>query len=650
MEQQIVVLSDKQKARDRINVFHGSSNNWINMIKELIGNSFDVFSKDKLNHIKIIIHNKNKIEFIDDACGIPVEGVASDGSPEYQAIFEKDFAGSRYGNVQQTIGQNGIFLYTLSMSSQDVEYYISRPNGNLYHIAYHKGDRVDDLKIIGKEENTYSRIIFSLDEEVWSEPNFTFNEINEIVKSQASLCNVEITLEDKINDIIETHYYKNGIETYFEEMVKDKSIVTENIRIVKSTEVEEKRNINYDTRMFNRNENEKPIYITITDKIDIDFIFNYSNDSEQDFQKEFLNTADLLQHGTIQDGIVDGLKNCIHKWLDDNKKYNKNEKAITIDDISTGLNYICNFKSFYVEYDNQVKQRTSVKRYKKVMAEIIKEFMEIYFIENPIMAEKLCNQVLINSRARIKSNQARLDEKKKQSDKKIAVKKLIGKLKDATYENREECELHLTEGDSSGGNAKQIVDKTQGVLPQKGKSENIYKNSNGSNFSDEIQNIIDSLGIYTGSKYNQNDLRYGRVILDADADSDGYGHITCLWLSFFYKHLRKFIEEGRLFISIPPLYKNTKKDKSYVYTYSEKDQLELLKNENFVEICRYKGLGEMDACQLQETIFNKKNRNLIQVTIDSIEEADDVMELLMGKNVAPRCEFIIENAGYRGGK
>ena len=191
MNESIRVLNNKEQARLKINVWHGSASNWINMVKELSGNSLDIFEKLKLKtgnditqEIKIIIHNKNKIEFIDSATGIPVEEIASDGKPNYEAIFEVPFAGSNYEDEVATVGTNGLFLWSLAMTCEDIEFFIARPNNNIYNIAYHKGDRVKDLNIIGKSDKTYTRMIFSLDEEVWDNPNFTFEEIKSIVKGQ----------------------------------------------------------------------------------------------------------------------------------------------------------------------------------------------------------------------------------------------------------------------------------------------------------------------------------------------------------------------------------------------------------------------------------------------------------------------------------
>lgn len=636
MSEKITVLSEKEKARKRINVFHGSSNNWINIAKELIGNSLDIFDKDELNTIQIIIHNKNKIEYIDSGKGIPVEGIASDGRPNYQAIFEKDFAGSRYDNESATIGQNGIFLYTLSMTCEDVEYFIARPNGNLYNIVYHKGDRVDDLKIIGKEDKTYSKIVFSLDEEVWNEPNFTFEEISQIAKAQASLANVKIIVEDKQNNLINEFYYPNGIEEYFNEMIQHKSIVSDNITINKSLEHEFK----------NGSGN---IHV---DKIDLNLVFNYSNDSDDDFQKEFLNTADLLLHGTMQEGIYNGLKTSIDKWLDKNNKYNKNEKHITLDDVSTGLNYICNMSSLYVEYDNQIKQKTSVKRYKTIIKNVIEEYMEVFFIENPLMSEKVCMQTLVNSRARDKADKARQLIKKKLSEKVDNMGRRVEGLIDCKYHN-EDSELFIAEGKSAMGS---IISSrnpnTQAGVAIRGKILSCLKASYETIFNNQV--VVDLIkilgcGVEVKSKHNKelnsfnmDNIRYNRIVISTDSDFDGEA-IQVLLLTMFYRLMPQLISKGKIYIAKTPKYVIKNKDqKYYAFDDVEKDKV-VSKLSGKVSVNYLKGLGELDAIDMYNTALNPDTRQMVKVTIGDVEKMIEKFDIWMDTDVTKRKEFIQEH-------
>lgn len=634
MSEQIIVLSDKQKARDKINVWHGSSSNWINMVKELVGNSLDIFDNNKLNHIKIIIHNKNKIEFIDDATGIPLEGTASNGQPNYEAIFEIPFAGSKY-SATDTVGCNGIFLFTLSATCEDIEYFIARPNNNVYNIAYHKGDRVKELNVIEKSDTTYSKLIFSLDEDVWDKPNFTYDEICNIVQGQSSLANVKISVEDKENNKTSEFYYANGILDYFNELTSKKNMITHNIRIIKEVETIVEKN------------NEK-------DKMHIDLLFNYSNDSEDDIQKDYLNTADLIQHGTIQDGIILGLKNSIHKWLKNNNKYNKNEKNISLEDVSTGLNYICNVKSFYAEYVSQVKQQTLTPHYKTALQKFIEEYMEVFFIENPIQTELICNQVLINSRARLSADKTRQNLKKKLSEKIDNINNRALGLTDCKYHG-EGSELFIAEGKSAKGSIVLARDpKYQAVYPIRGKILNCLKASYDEIFkSPIITELIKTMGcgVSIKSKHNKelntfniNNLRYERIIIGSDQDFDGFA-IQALVLTMIYTLMRELIFEGKIYIAQTPLFviTNDKTDeKLYAFNDDEKDEI-VKKLNNKCRINRLKGLGEASPEDMYNTALNPETRQMIRVTVDDVERMIEKFNMWMDDDVKERKDFIVKH-------
>lgn len=634
MGEEIIVLSNKQQAREKINVWHGSSSNWINMVKELSGNSLDIFDNNKLNHIKIIIHNKNKIEYIDDATGIPIEGTASNGQPNYEAIFEVPFAGSKYSN-SATVGCNGIFLFTLSATCEDIEYFIARPNGNIYNIAYHKGDRVKELNIVGKSKETYSRIVFLLDTDVWDKPNFTFNEICNIVQGQSSLCNVVITVEDKENDLHKEFYYENGIVDYFEELTSNKTMITDNIRITKEVKSKVEKN------------NE-------IDNINVDLLFNYSNDSEDDIQKDFLNTADLIQHGTIQDGIILGFKNAIHKWLKDNGKYNKGEKNITLDDVSNGLNYICNVKSYNAEYVSQVKQQSLTPHYKPTLQHIIEDFLQVFFIENKIVTELICNQVLLNSRVRVKSDITRQNIKKKLSESNDTFGNKVAKLTDSKIHG-EEAELFIAEGLSAKTS---LVDarnpKIQGVYALRGKVLNCLKASYDEIFkNDVILDLIRALGCgvkVNHKKYKEfnsfdiTKLKYGKIIIGVDADPDGIGSICPLILTMIYRLMPELLYQGKVYMALTPLFNVKDSNDKIHYCYTEEEKENLIKNlKGKYTVKRVKGLGEQNADDMYITAMNPETRRMIKIEVDDAKKMIDMFELWMGTEVEPRKEYIIEH-------
>jgi len=664
MNEDIIVLSNKDQARKRINVFHGSSENWINMAKELLGNSLDIFKKTSNNNgeIKIIIHNRNKIEFSDSATGIPVEGVASDGSPNYEAIFERPFSGSNFSNSFASVGQNGIFLYTLTMTCEDIEYFISRPNGKIYNMKYHKGDRIGDLKVIGKDDKTYTHMIFSLDEEVWSNPCFTFEEISNITQAQASLSKAKIIVEDKENNKYVEFNYPNGIEDYFNEITQNKTIISDNIKIQKVENYEFVKK----TSSIQNGGKENIVETKYVDNISVDLVFNYTSDADEDFQKEFLNTADLLLHGTIQEGIYVGFKNSIDNWLNKNNRYNAKEKHITINDISTGLNYICNMSSLYVEYDNQIKQKTSVKRYKNIIKDIIEEYMEVFFIENTLMSEKICMQVLLNSRVRDKAEQSRLDIKKKLSNAKpngLSVKVEGLKHCDMRHSTLEERILLLDEGISANSTIIDSFDnRIMGAYGLKGRFINSLKGK----VMDVLNNVpakgvIDALGcgieIPQDEKkkfkdiktFDIKDLKYGSIGILCDSDAFGKA-ISLSLITFFYKFMRTLLKQGRIYFVISPRFQiETKKGVSH-YVYDENEKLEVIKKigaENVSNITIRKGLGEFNADEFWDLVLSPEAREKTFIRVKYIEDEEEMIDYyfnaLMGEDIVNRKKFIREN-------
>ncbi|MEO2600979.1 hypothetical protein [Clostridium butyricum] len=662
MNEQITVLSDKDKCRKKINIWHGSANAWLKMINELVGNSLDVFEKIKLNtgenitkNICIKIHNKNKIEYIDDGTGIPLEGIASDGRSNYEAIFEVPFAGSNYEDEVATVGTNGVFLWTLSMSSENIEYFIARPDGNIYNISYHKGDRVKDLNIIGKSNKTYTRAIFELDEDVWDSPNFTFEDIKYFIKGQSSLSNVRITLEDIENNIKEDYYYKNGIEEYFNELIVNKTIISDNICINKSLQHVIKTN---ELDVY-----DKVVKKEIIDSIDCGLVFNFSNDSNDVIQKDYLNTADLIQHGTIQDGIILGIKNSVNKWLKDNNKYDKKDKPISLEDVSSSLNYICNIKSLKAKYVSQVKQQTIEPHYKTVLKDITEEFMNIYLLENKLDAERICTQILINSKARLSADKTRQTLKKKLSELGGNTVEIQG-LTDCNMKESgvEERILLVVEGLSPKQTAVDSYDnRYMGALGLRGRFISCLKKS--------VDDVLNNIPAYTliqalgcGIEIPQNErkkfkdietfdidkLRYGSIGIMVDADCFGSG-ISLGILTFIHKYLPTLLKQGRVFLVKSPRYEIKLKNDKMLYPYNDFEKENLMKTidkNEIVNIEVVKGLGSVDKEVFWDVVLKPevRDKTFIQIDYDETEElVNKYFEDFMGENVAPRKEFVKNN-------
>lgn len=574
------VLDQRQSARDMINIWHGNPSNWINMIKELIGNSQDIFKKrgTKNNSIYINILDNKSIEYIDSGTGIPLEVEASDGNPNYVALLERAFAGTNYENKDTTIGQHGVFLYSLTMTCSEIEYFIGRPDGNIYNIAYKNGIRTKELNVIGKTDKTFSKIVFSLDEEVWENPNFTFENIKFIAEAQASLVDVTTTLEDKNKGLKETYYFEKGIADYFKFLQKmnNKNIISDNIRITTSTKqkLEAKNKI---------------------DTLTIDLILNMTNDSEDNIQKDFLNTADLIEHGTIKDGILEGLKMSLHKYITENGMYDKKEKAISINDIDNSLNFISVVYSFYPTYVGQTKQKSIQGHFKPAIKRVINEYLESYLIENPIQAKTICKQILVNKRANEKAEKTKKDVIKKLSELGNTGSKLkIENLNECNF-NKSKVEdriLLICEGLSAMSSITDSYDNTyMGCLGLRGRFISSLKKS----VSDVLNNIpaytlIKALGCGIEipfeerkqfkdiKSFDKSKLRYGNIGILVDSDCFGSG-ISLSILTFIYKYMPELLKDGRVYVIITPRYEIKLKNGEMKYAYNDREKEEMLKNE-----------------------------------------------------------------------
>lgn len=638
------VLDQRQSARDMINIWHGNPSNWINMIKELIGNSQDIFKKrgTKNNSIYINILDNKSIEYIDSGTGIPLEVEASDRNPNYVALLERAFAGTNYENKDTTIGQHGVFLYSLTMTCSEIEYFIGRPDGNIYNIAYKNGIRTKELNVIGKTDKTFSKIVFSLDEEVWENPNFTFENIKFIAEAQASLVDVTTTLEDKNKGLKETYYFEKGIADYFKFLQKmnNKNIISDNIRITTSTEqkLEAKNKI---------------------DTLTIDLILNMTNDSEDNIQKDFLNTADLIEHGTIKDGILEGLKISLHKYITDNGMYDKKEKAISINDVDNSLNFISVVYSFYPTYVGQTKQKSIQGHFKPAIKRVINEYLESYLIENPIQAKTICKQVLINKRANEKATSIRKSVQRELEEKPSSPTTRPDKFVPCRSKTPEEVELIIIEGDSALNAIKSSRNsKFQCIYPLKGKIINAVKNDLDDILkNNEVRDIFKIL--QCGMKYNNknikgikpfniDDLSVGKILITTDRDEDG-GHIESLVIGLFYTLAPEIIKSGKLYVLYTPLYIiKTKKENIYLYTEEERNckVKELEENNIKYEEVRYKGIGGLNSNDLNETAFSE-NRVMTQITWEDAEECEKVLKLCLSDEKSCERKDFIETEGYK---
>lgn len=637
MSEQIRVLTEREKVREKISVWLESSKNHIHVIKELMGNSNDLIISGIGNKINFELKEDNRTFIFEDNCtGIPVEGKASNGIDNYIAIFETLFAGSKYDQVAATVGTNGVFLCVLTMSSKYVKYTIGRPNGKIYQIEYVEGIRQYDLKEIGSTDRTFTRIECMLDDKVYDNPIFNYEDIKEIAKYQAAISIA--TISTKYQNEENIYHYNNGIEGYLQDIIEDKPIV-DIIRIKKDLK-----------HYVDKKERD--------DEINIDFAFTFSNTNNKITHIELLNGSLLDLHGTPFDGITVGLKNAINRKIRELNLYNKNEKQIINEDILISLNHALDLKSLLTEYTNQSKRSSLSEHYKIVLQKEIEEFMNIYFIENEIEAKKICNQILINKRAREKSSKMMENVKKKLSEE-ITVFNKIPNLIECKSKNKEENIICICEGKSALGSLISARGDNHALLPLRGKVRNCKKSTLEQILNDQIIcDIIRAMGCGISIKskankeflsFDKSKMRYGKIYIIVDADVDGMGSILPLLLTMFDTLTPELIEAGYIYLCETPKYEVLCEDKYYYATNNDElEEIEKKLEGKKYKVFYIKGLAELNA-DTMAMCLEPGYKNVTQIRVDDILEARKSLELHMGSNVKDRKDYIMNNFDKVGG-
>lgn len=645
-KENIKALSEKEKVRKRISVWLGASNHIavFHTLKELLGNSMDEISKGKGTKIEVIRHNEKKITVKDNCKGLPLEGKNDEGVENYKLLLEQLFAGTKYDNGIENedyqIGINGVGLTTTVYASKDIYIEVGRPNGNIYSISYHKGDLVSPLKIIGKTKETYTSITYELDDEIFEENYFTDEEISLLSEEQSSLIDGEITFKDEVT----------GKENVFD--VKDISHLLD-LRAKEESAIGQKIEFNHESSFTVPKTHDEDEGKTV-DKVKMDVVIQFSKE-DAGVQIEFLNSSNLLHHGTIQDGLYAGMRNIFNRYLKGINAYNKKETQITKDDVSIGMNYIIDFKSFFPVYANQTKFASYVKYYETVVREALDNFFVTYELENKNNMDIIAKNILINKRSREKAESTRLNVKKNLDSKVNNVTARVDGFISCSSKDITKREYYIVEGKSALGSIQQGRDsKTQAIQAIRGKILNCLKSGYDRILTNEIiMDIYKVLGcgmeikdkkIKNVVKFNIDELKWDKIIIATDADVDGY-HIRTLLLTMFYVLSPKLIEEGKVFIAESPLYEILLKgDKSvFAYNDAEKDAIMKKEGKNVLALQRSKGLGENTPEMMAETTMNPDTRKLIQVLPTDVEKTLEKFELFLGSDVKPRKEYIEEN-------
>ena len=573
------------------------------LAQEVIDNSVDEAIAGYAHQIKVTLFEDNSLEVIDDGRGMPVDIHPEEGVPAIELLLCRLHAGGKFSNknYQFSGGLHGVGISVVNALSKRVEVTVNR-DGQVYQIAFENGDKVEDLHVTGTcgRRNTGTKVHFWPDEKYFDSAKFSVPRLSHLLKAKAVLCpGLEIIFKDTINNSEERWCYEDGLKDYLMESVSGYTLLPQD--------------------PFTGNH--------IGDTEAVEWALLWLPEGGELLTESYVNLIPTVQGGTHVNGLRQGLLDAMREFCEFRNLLPRGLK-LTADDIWERCAYVLSVKMQEPQFAGQTKERLSSRQSAAFVSAIVKDAFSLWLNQNVQIAELLAEIV-------ISSAQKRLRAAKKVIRKKLTSgPALPGKLADCSSQDLNRTELFLVEGDSAGGSAKQARDREyQAIMPLKGKILNTWEVSSDEVLgSQEIHDISVAIGIDPDSD-DLSQLRYGKVCILADADSDGL-HIATLICALFVRHFRAMVEQGHVFVAMPPLYRiDLGKEVHYALDEEEKegilDQLKRKKGKPNVQ--RFKGLGEMNPLQLRETTMDPNTRRLVQLSLDDTEQTMALMDMLLAK-------------------
>ncbi len=629
----IKILEGLEAVRKRPGMYIGSTdiNGLHHMIWEIVDNSIDEAMTGHATEITVTVTKQGSVRVKDDGRGIPVELHPKTNKSTVETVLTVLHAGGKFDNESYKVsgGLHGVGASVVNALSLWMKVWVYKNHKEHYIEFKDGGHPLDELKIINENAEIEKGTIieFFPDFTIMEKADFDPIKIVDRLKQLAYLNKgIKINFVDEKNNTSKTFYFEGGIKEWVQELNNEKEPIVPTIiygekeEIVKASNNDEKYNI----------------------RVEVAFQYNktYNNSTYT-----FCNNINTTEGGSHEEGFKFALQKVINKFAVEKKILKDIDEKVTKEDIVEGLSAIVSVKHPNPQYEGQTKRKLSNSEVRTFVNNMVTEVFEKYVLENPDDANVIIKKCILAMEARKKSFEAREATRRKSP---FESNSLPGKLADCSTKNSEISELYIVEGDSAGGSAKLGRDRIyQAILPLRGKVINVEKAKTEKIFAnEEILSLITAIGAGVGTEFNLEKLRYNKIILMTDADVDG-AHIRILLLTFIFRYMFPLLENGNIYIAQPPLYKFSM-GKSFKYAYDE-NTLEEFKKEagkNKYTIQRYKGLGEMNPDQLWETTMDPKNRSLLKVNVEDAIKADKTFSLLMGDEVAPRREFIEENAKY----
>ena len=627
--EQIQVLEGLEAVRKRPGMYIGSTSvrGLHHLVYEIVDNCVDEAMAGYCTEINVIIEPGNVISVEDNGRGIPVEIHPKTHISTAETVYTVLHAGGKFGGdsgYKVSGGLHGVGASVVNALSNWTEVTIQR-DGGIYQMYFEKGKTVRKLEKIGDSKKTGTKVRFLADDTIFETQQYDYETLETRFREIAFLTKgLKITIEDKRdeeNPKKAEFCFEGGLKSFVEYLNKNKEKL-----------------------------HPEPIYIERNGETPVEIAIQYTTAYTENIHT-FVNNINTIEGGTHLEGFKRALTKVFNDYARSHNFLKDKDGNLQGEDIREGITAVVSVKVKEPQFEGQTKTKLGNSEVTGVVQSMVNDALSTFLEENPNVAKAILEKCVSASRAREAARKARELVRRKSA---LETSTLPGKLADCSSKVAEECEVYIVEGDSAGGSAKQGRDrKFQAILPLWGKMLNVEKARADKIYgNDKLNPVIVAIGAGIGNEFDITKIRYGKVIIMADADVDG-AHIRTLMLTFFFRYMRPLIENGNVYLAQPPLYKLAKKGMEDIYCYTDEGldqafaELEAKGiTRDSLSLQRYKGLGEMNPEQLWETTMDPARRTLIQVTMDDAIKADEIFTLLMGDDVDPRRKFIEENAKF----
>ncbi|MDB4822665.1 DNA topoisomerase IV subunit B [Candidatus Pseudothioglobus singularis] len=614
----IEVLTGLEPVKKRPGMYTDTENP-NHLAQEVIDNSVDEAVSGYATQINVTLHTDNSMSVEDNGRGIPIDIHPKEGTPAVEVILTKLHAGGKFSNdsYQFSGGLHGVGISVVNALSSSIEVWIKR-DAKQYYMKFESSVKSNDLEEIGAvgKRNTGTLIKFMPDANFFDSVKFSIKKLRHNLRSKAVLCpGLEVNFKNEIDETEDTWVFKDGIKDYLQASLDGLECVP-SIPFLTSFKTKEEQ---------------------------LDCALTWTENTSNITAESFVNLIPTIGGGTHVNGLRSGLTDALKEFCEFRNLIPKNIK-LTPDDVWQRIAYVLSIKILDPQFSGQTKERLSSRECASFVSSVVKDSFSLWLNQHTDIAEKIAELAILNAQSRLKT------AKKVVRKKIVSGPALPGKLSDCTSSDLEQTEVFLVEGDSAGGSAKQARDKNyQAILPLRGKILNTWEvDSSQVLASNEIHDISIAIGLEPDNN-DLSGLRYGKVCILADADSDGL-HIATLICALFVKHFPKLVSQGHVYVAMPPLYRiDAGKQVFYALDDKEKEQFEarLLKENKRqkIQVQRFKGLGEMNPKQLRETTMQPDTRRLIQLTLDHPLQIQETMDMLLSKKRASDRKSWLETKG-----